>query len=537
MKKSIAFLFSIFVFISLIQPVLADGCIMVPRLKEWQLHEEERQLAAIHLENGKQNMILAIDVGEIKEEQAVWIFPVPAKPDSVELDIVNGFPEYYGTNLEEEKNDAVSQMFFFLFASQPYSWPVLILSSFMGSMVAGDIRGADLGMASLGNESKGVIVHEHIEKHGLTSELITAENGDAFYGYLYSKDLKLPMFVENTFNEYVGKEYSFVVSWISDANEITKKQVQEEDYYDDYYYYDQPVRYPLGIFVSFPTEKMYFPLKPSSVYGEKSIPVLLYVSGYVTPEIPSNLEYYASIEYFVDHYYVPIDDEESSVKDFFNGKDSFDEFKYTKIKIESKAENFSEDLWINSAVPEKAKFFESIIDNVWFYTLILFILLSCIASLISAKIVFKEDKPDLIKFALFGLTNFFTLYGFVLLAYFLRIDKKFSSIKKDLQKKVGVKQILKSNSIISFLLSLLLLSPFLLILFSSLLFDVSYFLSAFFVFLLLLGAVFILIFILFLPFSWLYHKNRKLFNFSLVFAFFFFILIILSWLLLAVFLA
>ena len=55
-----------------------------------------------------------------------------------------------------------------------------------------------------------------------------------------------------------------------------------------------------------------------------------------------------------------------------------------------------------------------------------------------------------------------------------------------------------------------------------------------FAFLLALVIVFILIFILFLPFSWVYQKNKKLFHFSLVFGLFFFILIVLFWILLAV---
>jgi len=534
--KKFALLFSFIFLIYLVQPVFSDGCIVVPKPKEWQLHDEERQLAAIHFEDGKQNMILAIDAGEIKEEQAVWIFPVPSQPEEVELDIVEGFPEYFGSDLEEEKNKAVGEMFIVLFASQPYFWPFAILMSVMNGMVTGNVASIN-GLDYSEKGFQGVTVHEHIEKHGLTSELITAKESGQFYDYLYSKDLKLPVFVENTFNEYIGEDYSFVVSWVSDANELTKKQsLPQEDYYYNYYY-DEPTRYPLGIFVSFPTEKMFFPLKPTSVYGEKTVPVLLYVSNYVTPEIPSNLKNLTSIKYFIDDYYGKTSTEDNSVKKFFNGKDSLEKFKYTKINIESKAENFTEDLWINSAVPEKALFYESIINNFWFYTLIFFILLSCLASVFAAKIVFRENNPDLLMFALFGLTNFLTLLGFAVLAYFLKIDKRFTSIKKDSAKKISNNQIFISTLKFSTLFAGLLVSPFVLILISSIFSASSVFVMFFSILCCFFGILLLFFFLLLLPFSWLYYKNRKLLKFTGVFTFIFFILIIISLIILPILLA
>jgi hypothetical protein len=53
---------------------------------------------------------------------------------------------------------------------------------------------------------------EHIEKMGLTTELIGTKEGNALYIYLTGKGLDLPSDSKAILDEYVGKDYSFVVS-------------------------------------------------------------------------------------------------------------------------------------------------------------------------------------------------------------------------------------------------------------------------------------------------------------------------------------
>ena len=55
---------------------------------------------------------------------------------------------------------------------------------------------------------------------GLTSELITAKHDVALYTYLANKGLELPVESMAVIEGYIGQEYSFVVSWISDVEEF-----------------------------------------------------------------------------------------------------------------------------------------------------------------------------------------------------------------------------------------------------------------------------------------------------------------------------
>jgi len=520
MKKS--FLLILFLFCLILKPVFSDGGMVIydPDLDGWRAQEEERQLCAIHYENGIQNMVLAVEVEEIKGEKAVWIFPVPAKPDKVLLDIVEEFPSFRGQELKSLKDDQAGDIFGIALASQVYTWPILILMSSIG-MAAMDSKDNTVG--SLYGRIEGVEVHEHIEKMGLTTELITAKEGDAFYDYLYSKDLQLPMYIENAFNEYVGKDYSFVVSWVSDINEFNKSSGYENGYY--YGGYSNP---SLGVFVSFPTEKIYFPLKPTSIYKEAEIPVLIYITGYVTPELYSDISDKTEIEYFFDEDYGVSE----KSKTFFNKKEYFDNLKYTKIKITSPASKFTEDLWINNNVPIEVKSDEFIIENWLFFALIFFILVSCLSSLIAGFIVFQKDKPKLDKFALFGLSNFLTLIGFVGLAYFFRINERFAQAKNET--KAGIKKVLKKNAIISGIIAAVLSLPIIILSLFSIFGSLNYFRPEFLIetlFWLIIWffVLFVFIFVVLFNLVWGYYNNKKVMYFTIAFSFLFLILSFLLW--------
>jgi hypothetical protein len=72
--------------------------------------------------------------------------------------------------------------------------------------------------------SDGVTVYESIEKIGLTTELVSAVNGSSLTEYITSKGLNLPESSKSILDEYTGKEYSFVISWISDIEKFKQEQ-------------------------------------------------------------------------------------------------------------------------------------------------------------------------------------------------------------------------------------------------------------------------------------------------------------------------
>ena len=226
-KASVLFL----LLLILIPGVLADGFIHIrlPDKDLWQRFNENKQLCAINYQDGYQKMILAIDLPDINlEKELVWIFPIPSTPDKTAIEIIKGFPLFMGKDVQAEAKKIINEYAI-------YSGVAALVPAFPLGFVF--VRGMfGKSVSDLGLFEQTVQVHEHIEKMGLTSELITAQNGEAIYNYLTNKGFKLPEDSLQIINEYIGKEYSFVVSWVSDLKEFKKQQTitQRRTYFEDF---------------------------------------------------------------------------------------------------------------------------------------------------------------------------------------------------------------------------------------------------------------------------------------------------------------
>ncbi len=84
-KLNLFWLLMPFIFFSFLLALSAsaDGGMVVydPLTSNWDLKDINQQICAINYENGIENMILSIKVDSLDGEKAVWIFPVPAKPE------------------------------------------------------------------------------------------------------------------------------------------------------------------------------------------------------------------------------------------------------------------------------------------------------------------------------------------------------------------------------------------------------------------------------------------------------------------------
>ena len=395
--------------------VSADGMIFhIDDEDMWGLLSENQQLAAINYENGVQNMILAVDVTELSGEKAVWLFPVPAKPDETAIDIIQGFPRLWGSDIKDKADTSISSAFMVMRVSQVYTFPLLVVTGFGGGALFTGTKYVG-GLDGLGD---GVIVHEHIEKMGLVTELVSAKESGALYSYLTGKGLDLPANSKAVLDEYTGKDYSFVVSWISDV-EAFKLESSAKGYGQFN---------TIGVSISFPTDKIYFPLKPTSVYGSAEVPVLIYVMEHVTPELYPGIEHESTVTYFDEGYYsVP-----TEFSSFFNGKTSVQDLRYTKIKITAPSKYLTEDLWIKNSAPSGIALTYFIIRNVWIVGIAFFVVCSCLASLFSGMIVFRKDQISKSKLFLLGLANFFTLIGFTIATIILETKKLDSKLLQQL---------------------------------------------------------------------------------------------------------
>jgi len=251
--------------------IFADGG-TIRRLPEgtWDWVDQNSQEAFINYQNGVEKLIIGVD---LKKEfsEAFWIIPVPAKPNNVKIDIVSSLPRFYGWGVTKKAQWALKEPTSLL----PYpTYPLVVPAIFLVSL-----SGAK-GGAGAGIEGGDVAVVAHLEKAGMIAEVLTAKTDQALYDYLSGKGLKIEKGAISVFNQYIGKDYSFVVSWISSEKpeELTGGE--------------------RGIYITFSTSQIYYPLIPTGAYGGKEIPITLRILGYVKPKIYSEIKPYIRNEYY-----------------------------------------------------------------------------------------------------------------------------------------------------------------------------------------------------------------------------------------------
>ncbi len=129
--------------------------------------------------------------------------------------------------------------------TQIYTIPFVMLS--MSFVRTFGTEGINAPTSMKGRDiEQDVVVYEHLEKEGITSEIITAKTAVGLYDYLKNKKLKIGSGSIPVLDNYIGKEYSFVASWISSPEKAISTQNR-------------------GVFVTFPKKDIYYPMLPTSV--------------------------------------------------------------------------------------------------------------------------------------------------------------------------------------------------------------------------------------------------------------------------------
>ncbi|MEM4261365.1 MAG: hypothetical protein QXI10_00195 [Candidatus Diapherotrites archaeon] len=398
---------------------------------------EKNQIAVLSLFDGKQNMFIGISPGELKGEKAVWIFPVPSKPENVEIGVVKKFPVLAGSSLKKMKNDAAFSILFWnsIFSLTPF--PLSMLSflisqpNYFGSSVFNPIKSP---------VRDSYVVYSSVSELGLRTELVSTFSSDGFANYSKDRGLNIEADVLKVFENYYGKDYSFVVSWIENPDVFYNEKSDECIVIND------PVnRYKcleladwaniIGVFVKFPTDKLYFPLIPTSVYGSTIVPAKVYVLGNVTPNIPDSIKQFTNVDYFVDT--ISLNEVEPELENLFSGlsqSGTAKKVEYTLVSINSPSYNFTDDLWFENKEPANISNTKLIINlisnNSIFFFLLFFILFSIVSSVLAAIIVFRRDV-NLLKFALLGVSNIFSFVVFVIASFFFNVDKYVPKANKE----------------------------------------------------------------------------------------------------------
>jgi Ni,Fe-hydrogenase I cytochrome b subunit len=279
-------------------------------------------------------------------------------------------------------------------------------------VMVGLIGASEFGYGFAGAPPPGygdVVIHERVDKMGVRTELVTAKNASALTTYLSERGLVLPRDSLVVLDDYISKDYSFVITTVQNVTEYREQFPEHSRGISGHVYEDSGSDDVMGVSVRFPADRVYFPLKPTNVYGSREIPLLLTINGHVTPQFPEGVKPHVTVDYLLDPSYTPPDE----LKHFFNNHGIVSPWPYTKIMITGPAANYTDDLWMDAQVPPDVTF------KLWmirYYPLIgigLYILLSAIAALLAGLVVFTKGSVSSRQLVQHGFWNCATMIGFV----------------------------------------------------------------------------------------------------------------------------
>jgi len=398
----VAFL-AVFSFIP--KSVLADGMMIKPDpySDRWDYSNESNQQAFINYDNGLQKMIISVGFEGENNNGVVWLFPVPSDPNKVAIDVVKSLPQLSGEEISKKAKSNLDDTTKFLQMTQVYTIPFISLFGTLGTTDRGyNTLGVPEGIGR--GVEQDVVVYEHLEKEGITSEIITAKTAFGLYDYLKNKGLKIESGSIPVLDNYIGKEYSFVASWISSPEKNISAQNR-------------------GIFVTFLTKDIYFPMLPTSVYGSKTVPATIRVIGYVSPKVFQSIKSYTKTEYYIDSYASFADD----LKNFYSGQNK--NVKYTKIEINAPSKFLTDDLWIGQQAPVKTYYSTFVAKHPVISAILLLIISSLITGILAGWIVFKALRKNILKLGLIGLSNCLSIFGLLITTVLIGTKNKNESVE------------------------------------------------------------------------------------------------------------
>ncbi|NMC98730.1 MAG: hypothetical protein GYA62_03275 [Bacteroidales bacterium] len=326
-------------------------------------------------------MLLNVALNEKSaDNKIIWLFPIPAKPNETKIDIIDSAPTLIGKDLKSEFDRKFEYYKKLYFASQIFFIPSLfdLISSrnFFQNRSVNDVE-----------------VLQKVEKYGITSELINVKNKTDFIEYLKSHKIKFSDDFNKILDHYIGNDYLFVLSWLSNRSKFKTKSLESTN------------NFALEIFITFKTPKIFFPLKFTSIYKEAVIPINIYVMNFVTPEFFSEIIPFSRSEYYSTPNFIV----SPELKNFFFNVNQFNELNYTKILINSDANNFVNDLWINKNTPIYITLISIFKDYLHIIFILLFAFNSCLSSLLAGKLIFNDSSKT--QLFLLGLLNFLSSFA------------------------------------------------------------------------------------------------------------------------------
>ncbi|MCU0860685.1 MAG: hypothetical protein MUE55_08900, partial [Thermoplasmata archaeon] len=383
---------------------------------DWSLSAEETQYGMINYVDGVERMLLAIRVDAdslATADQAVWIFTVPGDAGEVGVDLMPGVTELNGEPYSDLAQREFCTNLVLGYGTQLY--PALLLP-FMDHTYPGPLLRDYFG------DGYYVEVTAHVESHGLTVEVVSAQHAADLEAYLLSLGLVLDAASYSLVGGYLGDDFAFVISWISDLDQFREEVSLQYDHETEDYYYE------LGLFSEFPTDRLFYPLRLTSVYGETTVPMLLQVLGFVEPD-GAAADYDAlgiAVEHKVHHIYrVPTELSPFFAEDGSEATEPYYLFdvRYTEMVIEAPSDLLEADLWMVPASSAALDVQTWVLGNGFLAGMLVIIGLSSMSGVVAGALVFAPHRPVLWKFALLGIANLLTVVGLWLVSMKLEVER------------------------------------------------------------------------------------------------------------------
>lgn len=211
-------------------PTLADGMAIhhtTEPNKVFDYTNERSQQAFINYNSGVEKMILSVDLDTTSAEgDTLWIFPIPAKPTDISIDVIKELPQLNGEEISSKAKSRLTEIQSKLWQTQIYPYfftqPQHLDSRYPTSQGKGLVTNS-LSTGSASN-SQDVVVYDTLQKEGITSELATAQTASGLYDHLKEKGLNIEPGSIPIFDEYIEKDFSFILSWISNKQELIQNQ-------------------------------------------------------------------------------------------------------------------------------------------------------------------------------------------------------------------------------------------------------------------------------------------------------------------------
>lgn len=261
-----------------------------------------------------------------------------------------------------------------------------------------------------------VRVFNQVDKNGITSEVVTARTANGLYDYLTAKGLTVSSGSIGILKPYIGGNFSFVVSWVSATN-TRILGCQEKPVTMSYGAFHPQIGASCakGIFVSFPTKDLYYPLIPSGAYSDTAHSETIRVIGHVSPKLYASIFGYAAVTYYEDAEYsaskAAVDTDARKLLNPKAGR----VVKYTDITLHAPAKAYTQDLVLKNYPPVHAVYASAIVDHPFLFGLLLLLVASILASVLSGLLFYVEDRSQngALKFAKLGVFNCLTFIGLV----------------------------------------------------------------------------------------------------------------------------